>query len=46
VIDIQYFPQGGATGGIITLQQGRFVAHVNIDGMTGKMTLEESILED
>ena len=46
VIDIQYFPQGGATGGIITLQQGRFAARVNIDGMTGKTTLAENIRED
>jgi len=46
VINIQYFPQGGATGGVITLQQGRFVALVNIDGMTGKMNIEESILEE
>ena len=46
MIDIQYFPQGGATGGIIKLQQGRFIAQINIDGMTGKTTVEESILDE
>ena len=46
VIDIQYFPQGGATGGTITLQQGKFVAQLSIDGMTGKTSIKESILEE
>jgi len=39
---INYFPQGGATGGIIRLQQGRFIAHLTIDGITGKVTIKES----
>lgn len=40
--NITYFPQGGATGGTIRLKQGRFIAHLNIDGITGKVTIEES----
>jgi len=39
---INYFPQGGATGGIIRLRQGRFIAHLTIDGITGKVTIKES----
>ncbi len=39
---ITYFPQGGATGGVIRLQQGRFIAQLSIDGITGKVTLKES----
>jgi len=40
--NITYFPQGGATGGTIRLQQGRFAAHLQIDGITGKVTIEQS----
>lgn len=39
---ITYFPQGGATGGVIRLQQGRFIAHLTIDGITGKVIIKES----
>ncbi len=39
---ITYFPQGGATGGVIRLQQGRFIALLTIDGITGKVTIKES----
>ncbi len=39
---ITYFPQGGATGGVIRLQQGRFIAQLSIDGITGKVTIKES----
>ncbi len=46
VIEIQYFPQGGATGGTITLQQGRFIAQVSIDGMTGKTRVKATVDED
>ena len=42
VFKIKYFPQGGATGGIIRLQQGRFIARLIIDGITGKVTIEET----
>jgi len=39
---IRYFPQGGATGGTIDIQQGRFKAKIYIDGITGKSTLKET----
>lgn len=39
---ITFFPQGGATGGTITLQQGSFVAQVVIDSLTGKVIVEET----
>jgi type II secretion system protein H len=42
LISIKYFPQGGATGGTISLQQGRYRAELTIDGITGKFVLEES----
>ncbi|MCU7831603.1 MAG: prepilin-type N-terminal cleavage/methylation domain-containing protein [gamma proteobacterium symbiont of Lucinoma myriamae] len=42
VFTIKYFPQGGATGGTIRLQHGRFIARLFIDGITGKVTIEET----
>lgn len=42
VFTIRYFPQGGATGGTIRLQHGRFIARLRIDGITGKVTIEET----
>jgi len=42
VFSIKYFPQGGATGGTIKLQQGRFIALLTIDSLTGKVAIKES----
>ncbi len=42
VFSIKYFPQGGATGGTIRLQHGRYIARLIIDGITGKVTIEET----
>lgn len=42
---IKFFPQGGATGGVIRLQQGRFIAHLTIDGITGNVSIKESLDE-
>ncbi len=38
---IQFFPQGGATGGTLLLKQGRFQSKLIIDSFTGKLTLDE-----
>ncbi|MCU7940604.1 MAG: prepilin-type N-terminal cleavage/methylation domain-containing protein [gamma proteobacterium symbiont of Bathyaustriella thionipta] len=40
---INYFPQGGATEGTIKIQHGRYIAQLIIDGITGKVTVEETI---
>ena len=40
---IQYFPQGGASGGTMRLQQGRFIAILKVSSITGKTTLKESV---
>ncbi len=45
VFSIKFFPQGGATGGTIKLQQGRFVAHLTISSLTGKVSIKESLDE-
>lgn len=45
IFKIKYFPQGGATGGTIRLQQGRFIAYLTISGITGKVTIKESLDE-
>ncbi|MDX2504214.1 MAG: prepilin-type N-terminal cleavage/methylation domain-containing protein [Gammaproteobacteria bacterium] len=42
VFKIKFFPQGGATGGSIRLQQGSYIALLNIDGITGKVTVKET----
>lgn len=42
VFTIKYFPQGGATGGTIRLQHGRYIARLIINGITGKATIEET----
>lgn len=39
---ISYFPQGGATGGKLELKQGVFTAILTIDGITGKVSVEEA----
>ncbi len=45
VFSIKFFPQGGATGGIIKLQQGRFIAHIMVNSLTGKVSIKESVDE-
>ena len=41
MINIQFFPQGGATGGILILQQGSLKSQLVIDSFTGKLSIEE-----
>ena len=41
-VKIKFFPQGGATGGTITIQQGLYLAQLSIDGITGKVTIKET----
>jgi len=41
MINIQFFPQGGATGGTLILQQGSLKSQLVIDSFTGKLSIED-----
>lgn len=41
IISIDFFPQGGATGGELILSQEPFKTKIHIDSFTGKVTIEE-----
>ncbi len=45
VFSLKFFPEGGATGGIIKLQQGKFIAHLTVNSLTGKISIKESVDE-
>jgi general secretion pathway protein H len=39
--DIQFFPDGSSTGGVLTIQQGSLAIHITVRGMDGKAQLHE-----
>ena len=41
IINIQFFPQGGATGGTLILKQGSLQSQLVIDSYTGKLSIKE-----
>jgi len=41
VVSIDFFPQGGATGGELLLSQDQFKVKISIDGFTGKVVVDE-----
>ena len=43
MINIKFFPQGGATGGTLQLRQGALQSQLIIDSFTGKLTLHEGL---
>ena len=43
LISIQFFPQGGATGGTLLIKQDQLQVQLIIDSFTGKLTIKEEV---